>query len=511
MRKIYANIAATIIVLLGISPTVFGQLMINEDFDATTAGQTLAGQNSWQRNDHSLATQMDIFVRNTTPMVFATYKSGDGNYVQSVTPNTGNSFRFKKGHTSFTANTNTTFYLSFLLRVSDGSDGTIQIDHIIGGGNSFGVQEFEYFRVEAKDAGSGYNIGLSRGNQTPTENASPSFGSTELNFNQTYLIVVRYDFVASGNTNDDLYLWLDPTISSEPSTGSAEVSMLGGSGGNDIVLSGDTFDYLYLNYAAANNPEYELDGIRYARGATSATAWTNLDAYDPAATPVELVSFASYIFQDKMKLEWATATEINNYGFEIERQLWENGTQSTEWENIGFVLGHGNSNSPKSYEFIDQDPPAGNLQYRLKQIDTDGTFEYFGTTADVNISITGVQENLSAAGLPSEFNLEQNYPNPFNPTTTISFSLPATVILNPNEMSSEKSSKISPSGRNDIVNLSLKVYDILGNEVATLVDGRKAPGNYSIEFDASRLSSGVYVYSLVIGSFSSVKKMTLTK
>ncbi len=209
--------------------------------------------------------------------------------------------------------------------------------------------------------------------------------------------------------------------------------------------------------------------------------------------PVELTSFTATQTENCILLEWETETEINNYGFEVERQQSENGTQNTEWETIGFVQGHGNSGSPKSYRFLDENYNKDQelrLQYRLRQIDTDGTFTYYGIIAEVNGTITSLNENQ----LPTEFSLSQNYPNPFNPTTTIKFSIPV-VGLSPVE------------GQH----VSLKIYDILGNEVSQLVNQLQKPGNYRVEFDASRLTSGVYIYSLVTGSYSSVKKMTLIK
>jgi hypothetical protein len=161
---------------------------------------------------------------------------------------------------------------------------------------------------------------------------------------------------------------------------------------------------------------------------------------------------------------------VNNYGFEIERNV------ETGWENIGFVDGHGNSNSPKNYSFKDNNLSYGKIQYRLKQIDNDGKFEY-SEIVDVNID------------LPLSFELSQNYPNPFNPTTKIGFRIPI--------------------GTSGIV--SLKVYDILGREVATLVNEEKSAGIYEVEFNAESLSSGIYFYRLQTGNFVDTKKFTLMK
>ncbi len=192
--------------------------------------------------------------------------------------------------------------------------------------------------------------------------------------------------------------------------------------------------------------------------------------------PVELTSFTAGHKDCKVELKWSTATEVNNFGFSVERR-----TKSDEWEKIGFVEGHGNSNSPKEYSFADNNLQPGNIQYRLKQIDNDGQFKYSG--------VVEVAFNLS----PSTFELFQNYPNPFNPSTTIRYSIP------------QKSKVI------------LKVFDVLGTEVTTLVNEEKEAGIYTVEFTSAGLSSGVYFYSLTTGNpangigFSSIKKFILMK
>jgi hypothetical protein len=184
--------------------------------------------------------------------------------------------------------------------------------------------------------------------------------------------------------------------------------------------------------------------------------------------PVELVSFTSSVAGNNVNLSWITATENNNMGFEIERQT------SSVWEKVGFVNGYGTTTDMKTYSFTDNSVTAGTYSYRLKQIDYNGTFEYSNT----------IQVDVSS---PQQFELSQNYPNPFNPSTTISFSVP----------------------QNSFV--TLKVYDIIGNEISTLVNESKAAGRYDVSFDASRLSSGIYFYSISAGNFNEVRKMTLIK
>ncbi len=192
-----------------------------------------------------------------------------------------------------------------------------------------------------------------------------------------------------------------------------------------------------------------------------------------AALPVELTSFSAMQFKNSIKLMWETATEVNNYGFEIQKA--EANSKTLEWEKIGFVNGNGNSNSPKGYEFLDKSNlTTGEYSYRLKQIDNDGTYEYSG---EVNVTIKA----------PSGFTLEQNYPNPFNPTTNIKFSLPVSGLVN------------------------IKVYNTIGEQVTELMNRQMEAGSYSIPFDATGFANGVYFYKIDVNNFTSVKKMILIK
>ena len=180
------------------------------------------------------------------------------------------------------------------------------------------------------------------------------------------------------------------------------------------------------------------------------------------ALPVELTTFTATATANNIQLNWTTATEVNNYGFEILRQarLPEGKAQNDRWSLLGFVEGHGNSSSPKEYSFVDESVFPGLYRYRLKQIDTDGSFEYS--------EIIEVQFGV----VPTEYVLAQNYPNPFNPSTTIRFSLPVTS------------------------NVNLSVFNILGEVVQVLVNETKEAGVHIINFNASQLNSGVYFYKI---------------
>jgi hypothetical protein len=190
--------------------------------------------------------------------------------------------------------------------------------------------------------------------------------------------------------------------------------------------------------------------------------------------PVELNSFTASSDGKNIILNWQTATEVNNYGFNVERVVETLPTMSLQWIKIGFVQGHGNSNSQKSYSFEDKNPKSGKVDYRLKQMDTNGKYEY-SKVVEIDVKI------------PVIFELKQNFPNPFNPETVISYQLPT-------------------AG-----NVTLKVYNILGAEIATLVNEIKKPGSYDVKFNGKDLASGIYFYKLSSGSFVDTKKLILMK
>ncbi len=192
------------------------------------------------------------------------------------------------------------------------------------------------------------------------------------------------------------------------------------------------------------------------------------------STPVELSSFTAFVDKNNVVLNWQTATETNNNGFQIERLKDSKIKNTNEWKSIGFVNGQGTTTEENSYSFVDDNLTTGKYQYRLKQIDFDGSYEYSET---INVQVLS----------PTEFSLSQNYPNPFNPTTTIKYSIP-----NPGSV-------------------KLLVYNSLGEKVTELVDEYKEAGSYKINFDASDLSSGIYFYKLKAGRFTSVKKLILLK
>ncbi|MBS1517669.1 MAG: T9SS type A sorting domain-containing protein [Bacteroidetes bacterium] len=197
---------------------------------------------------------------------------------------------------------------------------------------------------------------------------------------------------------------------------------------------------------------------------------TNNGAYNEPL-PVELSSFTSVVSGNEVNLSWTTSLEQNNRGFEIERK-----NEIADWKKIGFVEGSGNTNAPVSYIYKDKFLAKGKYNYRIKQLDFNGNFEYFDLNSEVNI------------GIPAVYSLAQNFPNPFNPATKINFTVPV-------------NSRIS-----------LRIYDINGREVKTIINNEMRNADYySADVNFSGFSSGVYFYTLSGNDFIQTKKMTLIK
>lgn len=189
------------------------------------------------------------------------------------------------------------------------------------------------------------------------------------------------------------------------------------------------------------------------------------------ALPVTLSLFNALSIKNNVKLFWKTEAEVNNSGFELERRSDENGS----WLKLVFITGMGTTNEPVEYNYEDKKLPPGKYFYRLKQIDYNGNFEYFDLALPVTIS------------KPKEFALGQSYPNPSNPKSNIDFQLPERTKVN------------------------ISVYNLLGQLVSTLVNEELDAGIYTVEFNGSNLTSGVYFYRINAENFSVTKKMLLVK
>jgi hypothetical protein len=241
------------------------------------------------------------------------------------------------------------------------------------------------------------------------------------------------------------------------------------------MLAEGTYTFVF------SSPDHFSDTVSGVTVNNFQTTWLNVQLVPEDPVPVELVSLTADVFKNDVVLKWQTATEINNAGFEVERcrSISKFEIRNSNFEQIGFVEGEGTTAEIQNYYWKDCNLMPGKYFYRLKQIDYDGTFKY----SEV------VEAEIDP---PIEISLEQNYPNPFNPTTNIIFRIAESEFV------------------------SLKVYDVLGNEAATLVNKEKPAGTYKVEFivgqDSSPdIASGIYFYRLQAGNYVETKKMILLK
>jgi hypothetical protein len=232
------------------------------------------------------------------------------------------------------------------------------------------------------------------------------------------------------------------------------------------LISGHSYRAMVLEYNG--NPGFE--------GYNRNTNLTNPYTFMQSVLPVELISFISIPEKNNVNLKWITSIEKNNEGFYVERKNADN----NNWVQLTFIKGKGNSNVLTLYSFKDKNLEPGNYYYRLMQVDYNGNHEYYYLSNEVIINA------------PIKFELMQNYPNPFNPVTKICFAL----------KDIEKNKK---------QNVKLKIFDIQGKEVKTLVDDQLSPGNYEVTFEGNNFSTGVYFYRLIIEGFTETRRMLLIK
>lgn len=264
----------------------------------------------------------------------------------------------------------------------------------------------------------------------------------------------------SGVTNQVQQTHVGPNAGSSGTTMRYRTDTTGGNSGSPVI------DAL-TNVAVGVHTH---GGCTSTGGNNNGTSFFSTAFWDAVeqGIPVELISFKASVFDGAVELNWMTATETNNSGFEIQR------SSGGDFESIDFVDGNGTTAEPNSYSYIDRDVPVGTFTYRLKQIDFDGSFEY---SQIVEVTIPA----------PVAFALEQNYPNPFNPSTRIKFAIP------------EES------------DVRMSVYNTLGQEVAEIFSTRLREGFHEVDFDAGSLTSGIYFYRLESDKFVDVKKMIIIK
>ena len=319
------------------------------------------------------------------------------------------------------------------------SSGTIQFTGSGGGAADFstGTNQFN-------------NVIIDDGVNPKFDNSGGGIISVAGNFtnNNPSLDIKSAVFTFNGSGNQTIY--------------SASTPVPGNTTFGDLVVSKTSGSLQMLSDLSVENTYTEQSGSLDENGNTLWVAGSPM--------PVELTSFSAVIIEKGIQLKWRTETELNNFGFEIQRS-----NNTDNWDILGFVEGYGNSNSPKEYIFTDAIVRfAGTYYYRLKQIDNDGHYEY---SRNIEVDFNS----------PVDFKLNQNYPNPFNPSTTISFSLPF-------------------SG-----NVSLKIFNALGEEITSLVESFLESGVHSINFNAEGLTSGLYVYQLSTSNAIQTRKMLYLK
>ena len=276
--------------------------------------------------------------------------------------------------------------------------------------------------------------------------------------NTTYLLVLKYIFSEGNSVNDSVELFINPSINStEPIP-----DLITGQGENDetnninsaVLRQGDGITSPYLIF----------DGLCVT------TSWSN------SPLPVMLSSFQAQLYNRNVFLSWRTSQEINNSGFYLERF---SASISNSWESIAFIKGFGTTTTPQSYSYTDNNLNSGVFKYRLKQFDYNGNYEFFY-----------LNDNISV-GHPISFDVSQNYPNPSNPVSKIDYQIPISS------------------------NVNIEVFDITGKVVISLFEGNQEPGYYSVKFDGSNFSSGIYFYRIKISgisqSFSKTMKLILVK
>lgn len=420
----------TILLLLFIFLTTqsFSQASF-EDFDYPT-GDSL-GAHGWEWHSGSGNTLLVT----SGSLSYPGYYLGVGN---STTVFGGSGSR-EDSHKYFTpVDTVGSYYAAFLVKVDT---AVATGDYFIHFSNNPHTTSFRGRLFVKADGLGGFQFGISKATSTVT------YTTASYVFHQTYLIVLKYEYIGSMASDDVVSIYVNPDPTQpEPALADAVNS----DSGTDIILGAMDLRQ------GSNVYTVQVDGI-------------NLSNTWETSVPVELTSFLANVDRNIVNLNWETATETNNHGFQVERK-----TANSTWQTIGFVNGNGTTTEMQSYSYSDKNLLTGNYSYRLKQIDFNGNFEYSNI---IEAEVVAV----------NKFELAQNYPNPFNPSTKITFSIP------------------------QAGNVKLSVYNLLGQDVKTLVNGFTSEGTHTVNFDASNLNSGVYIYKIEANNFTQTRKMTLIK
>ncbi|RCK77343.1 MAG: alkaline phosphatase-like protein [Ignavibacteriae bacterium] len=450
-KKILQLFIINICVLYSIT---VGQTLLEENFEYNAGSLDTVSNFSWVKYDGDFNPVQVI----DSNLNYPGYPSSNIGRMIRIVASTSSSMDYYR---AFPSQNSGTIYCSFLLKV-------INTEYIPGSTSALG-QYFTGFYSSGKyyplicirrgSTDTTYRLGI----QVNEHHPQVEWYYANLNINQTYLIVFSYTFV-DGDSNDIAALWINPELT--PTPPAPTVSQV--SDTLDLISSLSSIGIVQNRDFGMISPNAYIDGIRVAKN------WSD------APLPIQLgMMMASYVGNNSILLEWETVSEINNYGFYVEKFNKQVNDYITIEES--FQPGAGYSLQPQKYSWLDENVNEISPIYRLKQIDNDGLVTYYGP---IMLNPNSVRESNK---IPQKYELSQNYPNPFNPKTTINFSLPNSGFV------------------------KLSIINILGQEVATLVNDQMEAGTYSVDFDASQFTSGVYFYKIIANNFVDVKKMILTR
>ena len=363
--------------------------------------------------------------------------------------------------------------------------------------NAYGAQN-SLFVIDQNFFGFGLNISNAR--VAITTNGGTNWNYYSLNgatSTQGFISTVTFNddklhgYAAVSSTNNFIWkttnggqTWDTLRVDGVPNnaSGQANIKYISGTNSAFYVLSSATTGYSFkiLDNGAEFSPYVSSNLLNVmhvdsfyqltdkAVGEVTTVAVTNTGSVlklQDSPLPVTLASFTYAVSGRNVNLKWVTSSEQNNSGFEVYRIFGDaNRSITSNWTNIGFIQGKGNVTGNTEYNFTDKNLSTGKYYYRIKQVDYNGNYEYFDLNGSADI------------GAPSKVSLGQNYPNPFNPVTNIGYEIPQDARV------------------------TMKVYDITGREISTLVNETQAAGYHTVKFDASKYSSGMYFYKVVVRS-----------
>lgn len=446
--KTIVTLATTLGCAILIASSAIGQVLFEENFSYTPAS-SLNGQGGWSAHSGAGTNPPQITSGGLSYTGYAS--SGIGNAVSFTTNGEDNNrpfLTFPNGIASGSV------YYSLMVKLDSVATTGDYFFHLYKSSTIFTAR---IFAKRAANANIRFGIGRS------STAANIAYSDSIYTTGTTHLLVVKYTVIA-GATNDTVALWINPTLGGlEPSPTVLESSV------DRTTVDVDTvYGVAVRQGTAANAPIGSVDGIRVGQ------------TWNDAPLPVQISSFTgTALAANTVRLNWTTMSEVNNYGFFVEKRS-DSESGFTEIPN-SFIAGHGTTNLPQHYTYTDNTVSAGRWEFRLRQVDLDGSTHY---TEPIHVDVvTGVSENA-----PHVFALQQNYPNPFNPETQIRFS-------------------VENTGR-----ATMHVYNLIGQEVATLFDGIAEAGRlYDVRLSGAKLTSGVYFYKLESGKNSALKKLLLLK